>query len=664
MVRLFVFNVLPKFTSPAFQATIGIYSRKSEIHMLEAIRSRAKGNLAKVIIALIAIPFALWGVDSYISYSAKHEVIAEVGNSGITRQAFTEMLKEQTDRMRQAMGPNFDPAVVETMEFRERVLEAMTQEEAMLQEAIAIGLRVQDAEVASILQQLPPFQEDGKFSPERYQRVLSQRGYTQAYFESQLRRDIMLETLRQPMLSGAFVSSVTADMIAKIAGQRREVSIHEISPGSVASQVKITDQDIEKYFEANKKDFTEPEAIRVEYAVLSLDALAERIQPSEKEVQDYYAANAQQLGPPEQRSASHILITVPEGDAKAREQAKSKAEQLLEAVKKSPKSFADLARKESQDPGSAADGGSLGSFGRGMMVKPFEDAVFSMKPGETRVVETEFGFHVIRLDGVKSDTPSLASLREKIVEEIRRQQAQRQFAEAAENFNNIVYEQSASLKPAADALKLSIQTSDWMSRKGSMNAPPFDSGKLLDAVFSEDAIKSRQNLEPIETSRNTLVAVRVIDHRAARQKAVAEVADVIRQKLLLEQTASLAAKQGQSQIEQLTQGKEPAGVNWSPFRLVGRQNTEGLDGKTLKLIMSADSSKLPAYVGAPLPNGGYLILRVTRIVEESIPNPMLRAAVEAGLQQAYSRSDAIAQLELAKAAQKIEIKPGALEKKE
>lgn len=630
--------------------------------MLEAIRKRAQGWFAKIILALITIPFALWGIDAYFSSGGGNEVIAEVGDSGVTRQAYTDMLKEQADRMRQAMGPNFDPALIESADFRRQVLQSMAEEEAILQEAYAAGLQVTDAQIAALLQELPPFQEDGKFSAERYKRVLAQRGYTPVYFEYQLRRDITLGIMRQPVLTGALLSATSAELVTKIAGQRREISWHEISPATVAGQVSVTDKDIQAYYDAHKTEYVEAEAVRVEYAVLSLDELAKAIQPSEKEVQDYYAANAASLGPPEERSASHILIGAAQGDAAARKQAKAKAEALLAALQKAPKTFADVAKRESQDPGSAAEGGSLGSFGRGMMVKPFEDAVFAMKPGEMRLVESEFGFHVIRLDGIQTRTPPLAAVRTQIETEIRRQQAQKHYAEAAENFSNLVYEQAASLKPAADALKLSILTTDWMSRKAKA-APPFDSDKLLDAVFSADAIKSRQNIEPVETSRTAMVAVRVIDHRPARQKPVAEVSDTIRAKLQAEQTASLIAKMGQAQIAELNQGKEPAGVAWTAFKLIGRQQPEGLDAKTVQAIMRADTAKLPAYVGAAMPDGSYRIVRVTRIIEDAA-NPMLRSAVENGLRQAYARSDAVAQLELAKASQKIEIKPGALEKKE
>lgn len=631
--------------------------------MLEAIRNRAQGWLAKLILALITIPFALWGVDAYFGSGGGNEVIAEVGGSGVTRQAFTDELKEQTNRLRQAMGANFDPALIESAEFKEQVLNSMIEQEAMLQEAEAAGLQVHDAQIAAILQQLPPFQEDGKFSAERYKRVLAQRGYTPAYFEYQLRRDIALGILRQPILSGALLPATSAELITKIAGQRREIAWHEIKPAAVADKLEVTDKDIQDYYLAHKAEYMEPEAVRVEYAVLSLDELARSVKPTEKDVQDYYAANAAKLAPPEERSASHILIAAPQGDAEARKKAKAKAEGLLAALQKNPKSFAEVARRESQDPGSASEGGSLGNFGRGMMVKPFEDAVFSMKPDEMRLVETEYGFHIIRLDGILAKTPSLASVRGQIEDELRKQQAQKQYAEAAESFSNIVYEQAASLKPAADALKLTIRISDWMTRTG-LPAAPLNAPKLLEAIFSADAIKSRQNIEPLEIGRNTMAAARVIEHRAAREKPVSEVSAAIRAKLQAEKSAALIAKMGQEQIAELSQGKEPAGLAWSAFKLIGRQQPEGFDPQTVQAIMRADSARLPAYVGAAMPDGSYRVVRISRIVEDAGADPMLRSAVEAGLRQAYARSDAEAQLALAKAAQKIEIKHGALGKKE
>lgn len=634
--------------------------------MLDAIRNGAKGWLGKVLLAFITIPFALWGVDSYFNSNARTELVAEVGNGGISRQAFTEALKEQADRMRQAMGANFDPAATETYGFREQVLNGLVEEEAMLQDAQASGLQVTDVQIAAVLQHIQPFQEDGKFSAERYKRVLAQRGFTPAYFENRLRRDLVLQAYQQPLTVGALAATSSVELTARIAGQRREISWSDIAPATAAQQVNVTAQDVQVYFDQHKNDYMEPEAVRVEFAVLSLDGLAKNIQISEKQVQDYFASNVGKLGPPEQRSASHILIAAPAGDAAARKQAKTQAEALLAAVTKTPKTFADVAKRESKDPGSASNGGNLGNFARGMMVKPFEEAVFSMKPGEMRLVESEFGFHIVRLDGVKSSAPMLAAVRPQIEAELRKQLAQKQFAEAAESFNNLVYEQGANLKPAVDALKLTLATSDWLTRKGQPAAGPLSSEKLLTALFAGDAIKSRQNIEPVEINRNELVAARVVDYRPAKQKAIAEVENSIREKLLTEQTVKQSEKIAQSMLAQLKQGTEPAGLNWSAFQIIGRQQPGGLDQKSLLNVMRQDGTKLPAYTGAALPDGGYRLIRVTRVLDANPgePNSALHAAVGAGLRQAYARADMAAQIELTKAAQKVNVMANVLEKKE
>lgn len=632
--------------------------------MLEAIRNRAQGWLAKVILVLITIPFALWGIDSYFSGGGKTESVAVVGDVNVTWQAYSDALKEQADRMRQAMGQNFDPAATETKDFREQVLTRLTDEEAMLQEAKAAGLQIPDTLLAAVLQQLPPFQEDGKFSADLYKRVLAQRGYSPAYFEYRLRRDITLEVQQKPVIAGAMVSATSVGLLTRVAGQRREISTTEINSATISAQVSIGEQEVQAYYEAHKADYTEPEAVRVEYVSLSLADVAMAIPVTEKQVQDYFAANASKFGPPEERSASHILIAAPEGDANARKQAKARAEGLLAAIRKAPGTFADVAKRESQDPGSAAAGGSLGTFSRGVMVKPFEDAVFSMKQGEiSNLVETQFGFHIIRLDGVKSSTPSLATVRQQVEDEIRKQQAQKQFADAAEQFSNLVYEQASSLKPTADALKLPIRTSEWMTKKG-LAVPPFNSTKLLQAIFSVDAIKSRQNIEPVEVTRNELVAARVIEHRPSRHKPITEVSADIRQKLLVEKTAKLSEKLGQALIEQLNQGKEPGGLNWSAFKVVSRQQPGEFDPKTLQAIMRVDTTKLPNYLGTSMPNGSYRVIRVTRNINDAATDPGLRSAVESGLFQTYARTDAQAQIDLARSAQKVQIKQDVLDKKE
>ena len=531
----------------------------------------------------------------------------------------------------------------------------------MLQEAQKLKLLAPDAYVASVLGQIPAFQQDGSFSQPRYEAVLRQNNRTPAQFENELRQAFMLEAIISPVELAAFPSNTSLKQIARVVAQKREIAWADLPASSVASQIKVTPTDVEQYYAANTAQFTEPEQIRAEYLVLDMDSVAAGIAVSEQDVADYYAANAEQFGRPEQRSASHILIAADSNaDAAARDQAKQKAAALYEILQKAPARFTELARTESQDPGSAAQDGSLGSFGRGMMVKPFEDAVFSMKPNEIRgPVESDFGYHIIRLDGIQpSQTPPLAQVRDVVVDALRKQQAQRAFADLADNFGNLAYENATTLQPAAEAAGLSVQQSGWMTEN---NAPqPFNHAGLSASLFSSESIKSRQNTDAIEVRRGTLVAARVIDHRPARLRPLTEVSAAIEARLRAEQSTKLLAEKGESSIESLAKGDE-AGLSWSPFRVVGRQPSAELDATGAKAVFKVNTDKLPAYTGFARADGSYRIVRVSRVLEASELDPMLLASIESGLMQALQQADMKAMLDLIKAGHKVKIKTGAIE---
>jgi peptidyl-prolyl cis-trans isomerase D len=389
--------------------------------------------------------------------------------------------------------------------------------------------------------------------------------------------------------------------------------------------------------------------------------VAAGIAVSDQAVADYYTSNAAQFGQPEQRSASHILIAVDRNaDAATRAKAKAKATELLQTLQKTPGRFADLARTQSQDPGSAAQDGSLGSFSRGMMVKPFEDAVFSMKLSEIRgPVETDFGYHVIRLDGIKpAKTAPLAEVRTAVIEALRKQQAQKAFADQADSFGNLVYENADSLQPAATAAKLTIKQSGWMTIRNA--PPPFNHAGLKDALFSPESIKSKQNTEAIEVQPGTLVAARVVDYRPARLRPLAEVSQTIEAQLHAEQNARLLSQKGEATIEALTKGRE-SGVNWSAFQVVGRQPSAALDSAGVKAVFRLNGDKLPAYTGFSRPDGSYRIVRVTRVVESPAQDPGLLSSIESGVTQAQERADMKAMVALITAGQKVKIKPNAIE---
>ena len=629
--------------------------------MLEAIRNHAKGWLAKVILSLIVITFALFGVDSYMSGDRSGGVVAEVGDVGISSQELTREIQGQSDRMRETLGPAFDPAVTESAEFRKQVLDSLIERKALLQEAQKLKFLAPDAYIASVLGQIPSFQQDGAFSQQRYEAVLLQNSRTPAQFESELRQAFMLEAISSPISLATFPSTTSLTQIARLVAQQREISWADIPASAVTSEIKLTPADVERYYATNKAGFTEPEEIRAEYLVLDMASVAAGIAVSDQAVADYYAANAAKFGQPELRSASHILIVVDKtADAATRAQAKAKATELVQTLQKTPQRFAELARTQSQDPGSAAQDGKLGSFGRGMMVKPFEDAVFSMMPNEIRgPVESDFGYHIIRLDGIEpAQTAPLSEVRARVVDELRKQQAQKVFADLADSFSNLVYENAGSLQPAATSAKLTVRQSGWLTAKNA--PPPFNHAGLSSALFSPESIKSRQNTEAIEVAPGTLVAARVAEYRPARLRPLAEVSAAIEARLRAERTATLLAKKGKDTLQALAKGEE-AGLNWSAFQVVGRQPSAELDVAGAKAVFRVNVDKLPAYTGFARPDGSYRIVRVSRVLEAPAMDPMLQTSIESGLTQALQRADMQAMIALIKAGQKVKIKPNAIE---
>jgi peptidyl-prolyl cis-trans isomerase D len=629
--------------------------------VLEAIRKHAKGWLAKVILALIAITFALFGVDSYMKGDSSGGMVAEVGKVGISSEELTREIQMQSDRMREALGPAFDPAMIETADFRKQVLDSLIERKALLQEAQKLKILAPDAYIASVLGQIPAFQQDGTFSQQRYEAVLRQNGRTPAQFESELQQGFMLDTVTSPVALAAFPSNTALTQIARLLAQQREIAWADLPASAVESQIKVTAADVGRYYAANKAEFTEPEQIRAEYLVLDIASVAAGIAVSDQAVADYYAANAAQFGQPEQRSASHILIAADKSaEAAVRAKAKSKATELYQILQKAPERFGELARTHSQDPGSASQDGSLGSFGRGMMVKPFEDEVFSMKPNQiSEPVESDFGYHIIRLDGiVAAKTAPLAEVRATVVEELRKQQAQKAFADLADNFSNLVYENATSLQPAATAAKLTVQQSGWMTTKTA--PPPFSHPGLSAALFSPESIKSKQNTEAIEVQPGTLVAARVLEHSPARLRPLAEVSAMIEAKLREEERTRLLTQKGDATIQALAKGGD-AGLNWSAFQVVGRQPSAVLDPAGAKAVFRVSTDKLPAYTGFTRPDGSYRIVRVSRVLEASALDPMLVSSIESGVVQAQQRADLKAMIALISAGQKVKIKPNAIE---
>lgn len=572
--------------------------------------------VVQIILVGIMITFAFWGVESYRLSQGPGEVAAVEGHK-ISISEFDQALREQQDRLRRALGGSVDAELLNSSQVRQSVLDGLVQRRLLASEAGRLRFAVSDPHLAEFIGGIEAFQQDGKFSNTRYQFVLQQQNMTPSGFEERARQELMVQQLAQPFSHFDFVPNAVVDRFIRLAEQKREVSQVEITPDRFLSRVQLDEAAVKAYYDSHVKDFHLPEQARVEYLMLTPDTLGSRVAVSDDEVRAFYESHAAEYGVPEERSASHILIAVPkDAPAAQRSAALDSAKGLLQKLAQAPPDrFADLARQHSQDPGSAGQGGDLGYFRRGTMVGPFEDAVFGMKPGEVRgPVETDFGYHIIKLTGVKPGTrQSLEQVRDAIVKEIRREKAGRKFAEAAENFSNLVYEQSGSLQPAAEALGLTPQQSAWITRTGA-NAPFPVNPRFLDALFSEDVIKNQRNTEAIEVASGTLVSARLIEHKPAAARPLEEVRAEIVRRATRERAAEMALKEGRELLARLARG-EPVRLDWSAPLLVGLQDPQGLSPAAVREAFKADTGKLPAYAGADGARGGFVLLRVTAVRE-------------------------------------------------
>ena len=626
--------------------------------MFDLVRNNKR--LMQIVLAVVALPFAFWGIDSYQRVMSRAGEVAEVSGQKISEQEFSESLRQQQDRLRGMLGRNFDASLLDSPAMRREVLDGMISQRLLMQHAARNRLTVSDETLVETTMSIPAFQVEGKFSRDRYDIALQNERMSPDAFDAALRRDLTVQQISSALGESGFVSKTAADQLAQLRAQQREISEHAVKAD--ARRVQVAADTVRAFYDSNPARFQIPEEVQAEYLVLSADSLLAAEQVDAGEVKKYYESNSAKYGEPEQRRASHILVSVKGGASdEDKRKARERAQAILSRLRASPGSFAEIAKKESGDPGSASQGGDLGFFSRGMMTRPFEDAVFGLKPGQiSDLVESDFGFHIIKLTGVKpSKMKTLEEVRPEIERELKKQQAGRHFAEAAETFSNIVYEQSDSLKPAADRFKLAVQQAQGVTRQGT-GVPALNSQRLLSALFSDESIKNRRNTEAVETSPGTLVSARVVSHKPASLRPFEQVKDGIAKQLAQQEALARARKQGAELLDQVRKGD----ASRSPFgasKLVSRDDPKGLSPAAISQVFGVDASKPPAYAGAES-SDGYTIYRVSRVVDVQ-PDEARRRSIQTELGRASGNQQFKSFLDGLRADAKVEINRDALEKK-
>ena len=633
--------------------------------MFDAVRNNKR--IVQIFLGLITLPFAFFGVDSYLKSSGAGSDLASVGDTKISVQEFDQALRERQDRMRQSMGASFRAEMINSPEIRLGILNSLIDQRLLLLETFNKRLVTSDQTLAEFISHVPALQENGKFSISRYEAILRSQGMSQAQFEGKVRQDLTLQQLIGSVSNSAFVSSTQAEAMLRIQSEERQFSEFRIPAEQFVGSVKIEPAAVQKFYDENVSRFEVPEQVKAEYVVLSLDALMAQVEVTEAEVRKWYEEHQERYQQAEERRASHVLVMA-NGEAD-KEKAKAKAEEVLKEIQKNPAKFAELAKQHSQDPGSAQKGGDLGYFGRGMMVKPFDEAVFIQKEGEiSGLVESEYGYHIIKVTGIKAaKLRPLADVRAEIEGELKRQAATRKFAEAADVFNNMVYEQSDSLQPVIEKFKLKAQQSGPLPKNADAQVKAalgvLGNDKVLAALFSDDAIKDKRNTEAVEVAPNTLLAARVVEHVPASTRSFDTVKADIEKHLKNQEAQALAKKAGEDRLAELNKGEDKTA--WSASRGASRMQSRQLQlpPAAVQAIFKADVKKLPAYIGVATGNG-YSLYKISKVVQpEKIDENQLNT-LKAEYDSLVAQDDLSAYLSGLRARYKIDINKSLLEVKE
>ena len=607
--------------------------------MFDFVRKHNRLFLGLILI-LILPSFVVFGIQGYSGMTeGANAAVANVAGQKITQAEWDASHQQQAQRVRQ-QRPEIDPKLLDSPEARAQTLDALVRERVLAVASDKLHLAVSNERLQRLFVTDPQFAMLRNADNSINKDLIAAQGMSVASFEARLRQDLTLQQVQGGITGSVLAANAPVNQALDALLQRREIRFTRFSALDNLAKVSPTDADIEAFYKSHESEFRAPEQASIEYVVLDLSVLKKTVAVPEDDLRKYYTENASRYTAAEERRARHILVqAAKDAPADVRQKARAKADALLVDARKNPAGFADLAKKNSDDPGSAPNGGDLDFFGRGAMVKPFEDAAFAMKPGEiSNVVESDFGYHIIQLDAVRGgEKKPFETVRAAIEDEVRRQGASQKWAEAAEQFTNTVYEQADSLQPVIDKLKLEKKTATVRRQPLPGASGPLVSAKLLDAVFGNDAVKNKRNTDAVETGPNQLTSARVVQHQPARTLPLAEVRDQVRQRLVATQAEALARKDGEARLAQLK--ADPANGTLTGPVVVSRAQPGDLSRNALEAVLAADATKLPAVVGLSLPGEGYLVARIDKLLPRDI-QPAENDALKGQYAQAWARAEA------------------------
>ena len=583
--------------------------------MLEQIRSRTQTTFAKVILTIIIIPFALFGIDSYLSSVGSNISIGSVNGEPITSQ---ELQKTESQFIAQikSQDESTDPEVFASLEFKKAVLDKLISKKLVSQAVKDSGFYISDKQVGTYISGMPEFQKDGKFSQEQYDQVLKINNLTPNKFDISIKKDLGSQQVKDSLRKLIYTPKNKIQNLVDLTYQKRDVSIYELKQDNFKKEIDLSDIALKKVYEESKSSFIRPDQVKINFIIHSVAGIVPNIKISDKEVKNYFTNNINRYQTEQQRRAKHILFTVGAdlSDAEVKEIA-GNAQDILNKIKKNPKSFQKNAKKYSQDAESAKNGGDLGFFSRGDMTKVFEDTVFSMSKNQiSELIKTEFGFHIVMLTDIKGDEVKFESVKNQIKGELIFNAALAEYGSNAEDFSNIVYERSENLQEVAKKFDLKIESSEWLSFEDAKKF--FNNEAFAQAIFDKNAIDEKKNIPAIEASPNNLVAARVLDFRKASPKPFEEVKGKIKEFLKEAESQKLLMAAGAKLINDVK--SKTRTVDWIDQLVIDRVDRKGLSDPLINAIFKMDYKDLPALTGLYDSRGEYIIVQLNKVVTEKV----------------------------------------------
>ncbi len=646
--------------------------------MFDFIRTHQR--LMQLILLVLILPsFALIGVSGYTSYVSGDHDLVEVGKGSITQQEFEQARRDQLQRIQASLGAAFDPAVFDTPGARQDLLDSLIDRRVLIDQIERHHFNVSDAALRRTIADIPEFQENGRFSPERYRSVLTGMGATSKSFEDGQRGELALQRVLGPVAATAQVPDAVLVAVGQALIERRVVRVRQFPYADFESGIQVDDAQIQAWYDANQEALRVPEYATVEYLVLDEAAATQSLPAvSDSDLRAFYEQNKSRYVQPPRSNVSHIQLTVPAGASQAeRDGIRQQAEQIAQQAAAEPAKFAELAKERSQDAGTAANGGQLGWITQGTWPAEIESAVFPLKAGEVSgVVEVSGNYHVFLVNEAEGEqSENFEQVRAQVEQEAKRQLAADRFAELATRLTEQVYEDNASLAPTAQALGLTMRKAkgvaadrllpeavlpagDVPAAAGSADAQLLEDPRVRRALFSEASRKEKQSSGVIEISPGVMVVVRAETIHPAHVRPLEQARDFIREQLLAEQAREAAKQAGEKVLAELrAAGAGASEEGFGSNQTVTRMDAQGLSVDALKAVFEVPGGAVPGFIGVN-DDQGYAVVRLESVQAGEL-EPMMRMSLRSQLAQAQAAAEQRAVLATMRDQAKVKVLPEA-----